>query len=153
MKAVLVLVVVVGGCVCVVAAQPTTITTPQQETRGNDAKHVATNENEVKVQSDVMTQETDAQNDKGTDDGKSEGVKTRRHFRRRSKADDRLLDILKGTEAKILKMNKRHPNRGKLKTLPGLARLKEEEMSRVNATPARHVRECVFACPDGECAL
>lgn len=150
MNVVLVLVVVVGSCVCGVLPQPTPTTHYPQVTQGNRTQHVVINDKEIKFQPDVVTPETAVKKNTRMHGDKSENVKANNHIRRDSRVSQRLQYILKETEAKILEMNKRHPNRGKLKTLLGLERLKQEEMSWINATSSPHTEDCVFVCPDAE---
>lgn len=150
MNVVLVLVVVVGSCVCGVLPQPTPTTYHPLDSQGNYTQHVATNDKEVKVHPDVVTPERAVKNDTRLHVDKSEAVQANNHIRQHSRLSQRLQYILKESEAKILEMNKRYPNRGKLKTLPGLESLKQEETLRINATSSPHVKDCIFVCPDGK---
>lgn len=147
---VLVLVVVVGGSVCGALSQPTLTTHHHRDIPGNYTNHVAITGKEIQVHPDRMTLETEVKTDTRMQGNTYEGLKSHNYIRRKSKANRRLQIILKNTEAKILEINKKHPNRGKLKALPGLERLKEEEILQINATLSPHAENCIFVCPTGE---
>lgn len=50
-------------------------------------------------------------------------------------------------EDRILNMNNKYLSQGKLKTLPGLVRMKQEE---INTTLSLQNKDCTFVCPDAE---
>lgn len=146
MNVFLIFVVVVGSCVCGVLPRATLTKKQPHTTSGNTSKHVAISEKEMEVQPDAVTLEKEVQKDTRIHNDKSEDVKASNNYiGRKLRADQRLEYILKNTEAKIHEMNKKHPNRGKLKTLPGHEKHKQEA-----SRSSPQTKDCTFECPDGE---
>lgn len=146
MKRILLLLVVVRCCECGVLPQSSQTTHQSQDTSKNYIQHVAIDKTEIKPQSDVTASETNVMSDTTVHESTSGGLKGYSHIKKNSRADHRLQYIMKETEAKIHDLNKRHPNRGNLRTLPGIERLKQENVS---STSSPHT-DCLFVCPDGE---
>ena len=147
MNVALILAVVVGSCVCVAHPQythyshhprETSPNTTPSHTKGKEIQVPADTEN-IQIEVKVHVDQSEIQH------GKAHIVEE----------DDRKShDIQRNTEARIFDMNNRYPNRGKLRTLPGLVRLNQEGKPHINTTTTTTTsiqsKSCNFLCPKGE---
>lgn len=144
MKVLLVLAVVVGGCVFALPPQYIHHRHQPLETSQNTTSYIKGKETQVlphQQKFDMKGKEANVvyhDNKLASQEDKTHNIRDKH---RRSHY------IPRNTEARILDMNRRYPSRGKLKTLPGLAKLSKEDMPQTNTT---NPMECSFACPQAE---
>lgn len=149
MNIVLVLAVMVGSCVCGVQPQHTRARHHLRNTLRNPTPYISGKETQVLADREKF--ETKEKKAVLVHVGKSEIQKGKTHTIQEDRRNNQRSHYIKrDTEARILDMNKRYPNRGNLKRLPGLMKLKQEYTPESNTNVSRQSKDCTFVCPQGE---